>query len=82
MTSTLASLTIIVTITALHQAAAYGKSGCVALLLDLGAQLLKPNKYGHTALHFAAMNCHQATYQHLVEALQGEEPRYIAFNHI
>ncbi|XP_037793046.1 ankyrin-2-like [Penaeus monodon] len=60
--------------TALHLAAAHGISGCVALLLDLKANPLQPDKYGHTALHFAAMNCHDSTYQLLAAMVHDEEP--------
>ncbi|XP_042892840.1 serine/threonine-protein phosphatase 6 regulatory ankyrin repeat subunit C-like isoform X2 [Penaeus japonicus] len=59
--------------TALHLAAAHGISGCVALLLDLNADPLQPDKYGHTALHFAVMNCHDSTYQLLAAMVQEEE---------
>lgn len=64
--------------TALHLAAAHGISGCVALLLDLNANPLQPDKYGHTALHFAAMNCHDSTYQLLAAMVHDEEPVSVA----
>lgn len=49
--------------TALHQAASHGHSVCVALLLGLGACALKPDRYGHTSAHLAAMFYHKLTYK-------------------
>ncbi|XP_069168021.1 uncharacterized protein [Procambarus clarkii] len=60
--------------TALHQAAAHGKSGCVLLLLSLGAQPLLPDRYGHTPPHLAAMFGHQHTYQLLAEFIMDPQP--------
>ncbi|XP_069158427.1 uncharacterized protein [Procambarus clarkii] len=60
--------------TALHQAAAHGKSGCVLLLLSLGAQPLLPDRYGHTPPHLAAMFGHQHTYQLLAEFIMEPQP--------
>nr|XP_045611568.1 uncharacterized protein LOC123766474 [Procambarus clarkii] len=60
--------------TALHQAAAHGKSSCVLLLLSLGAQPLLPDRYGHTPPHLAAMFGHQHTYQLLAEFIMEPQP--------
>nr|XP_045599441.1 serine/threonine-protein phosphatase 6 regulatory ankyrin repeat subunit B-like [Procambarus clarkii] len=60
--------------TALHQAASHGVSGCLALLLSLGASALKRDRYGHTPSHFAAMFGHSTTYQQLEVFLANHEP--------
>ncbi|XP_069158634.1 serine/threonine-protein phosphatase 6 regulatory ankyrin repeat subunit C-like isoform X1 [Procambarus clarkii] len=60
--------------TALHQAAAHGKSGCVLLLLSLGAQPLLPDRYGHTPPHLAAMFAHDDVHELLAEFIIEPEP--------
>ncbi|XP_045599456.2 serine/threonine-protein phosphatase 6 regulatory ankyrin repeat subunit B [Procambarus clarkii] len=60
--------------TALHQAAAHGNSGCLILLLSLGASALKADRYGHTPSHFAAMFGHGTTYQQLKVFLEDHQP--------
>nr|XP_045599429.1 ankyrin-2-like isoform X2 [Procambarus clarkii] len=60
--------------TALHQAAAHGNSGCLVLLLSLGASALKADRYGHTPSHFAAMFGHGTTYQQLEVFLEDKQP--------
>ena len=60
--------------TALHQAASHGHSVCVALLLSLGACVLKPDRYGHTAAHLAAMFCHKLTYRLLIKQMHHHDP--------
>ncbi|XP_069185151.1 serine/threonine-protein phosphatase 6 regulatory ankyrin repeat subunit C-like isoform X2 [Procambarus clarkii] len=60
--------------TALHQTAAHGKSGCVLLLLSLGAQPLRPDRYGHTPSHLAAMFGHEDVYELLAEFIIEPEP--------
>ncbi|KAG0715246.1 hypothetical protein GWK47_001350 [Chionoecetes opilio] len=60
--------------TALHQAASHGHSVCVALLLSLGACVLKPDRYGHTAAHLAAMFCHKLTYRLLIKHMDHHDP--------
>ncbi|XP_069168790.1 serine/threonine-protein phosphatase 6 regulatory ankyrin repeat subunit A-like [Procambarus clarkii] len=49
--------------TALHEAGSRGKSTVILLLLSLGAQPQKPDKYGQTPLHFAAMFGHEHTFE-------------------
>ncbi|XP_069937769.1 uncharacterized protein [Cherax quadricarinatus] len=51
--------------TALHEAASHGKSSCVLLLLNLGAQPLKPDRYNQTPSHLSAMFGHHNVYKHL-----------------
>ncbi|KAG0711191.1 Ankyrin repeat, PH and SEC7 domain containing protein secG [Chionoecetes opilio] len=60
--------------TALHQATSHGHSVCVALLLSLGACVLKPDRYGHTATHLAAMFCHKLTYRLLIKHMDHHDP--------
>lgn len=61
--------------TALHQAASHGHSVCVALLLSLGACVLKPDRYGHTPAHLAAMFCHKLTYRLLIKHMAQHDPK-------
>ncbi|XP_069936639.1 serine/threonine-protein phosphatase 6 regulatory ankyrin repeat subunit B-like [Cherax quadricarinatus] len=49
--------------TALHEAASHGKSSCVLLLLNLGAQPLKPDRYNQTPSHLSAMFGHHNVYK-------------------
>lgn len=59
--------------TALHQAAAHGNTKIVALLLGLGANLRLADRYGHTALHLAAMFGHIVTFQYIASVSCHEE---------
>jgi hypothetical protein len=47
--------------TALHHAAAYGRSGFIAPLIQCGAWVDEPNQMGQTPLHLAVRNKHPLT---------------------
>lgn len=59
--------------TAIHQAAAHGNTNIVALLLSRGANPRLADRYGHTALHLAAMFGHVVTFQYMVSVSYHEE---------
>ncbi|XP_042238750.1 serine/threonine-protein phosphatase 6 regulatory ankyrin repeat subunit C-like isoform X2 [Homarus americanus] len=60
--------------TAIHQAASHGKSGCVLLLLSLGADPLLEDRYRQTGPHLAAMFGHQKAFELFRECLDQQEP--------
>lgn len=60
---------------ALHEAASHGRTGCVVLLLSLGARPLLDERYGHTPAHLSAMFSHPQTHKHLVQSMPSEKPR-------
>ncbi|XP_063595002.1 ankyrin-2-like [Penaeus indicus] len=59
--------------TAIHQAAAHGNTNIVALLLNHGANPRLTDRYGHTALHLAAMFGHIVTFQYIASISRHEE---------
>ncbi|KAK8719708.1 hypothetical protein OTU49_017508 [Cherax quadricarinatus] len=60
--------------TGLHEAASHGNSGCLVLLLSLGASAIKQDRYKHTPAHFAAMFGHNTTYQQLEVFMRKHQP--------
>ncbi|XP_045115723.1 uncharacterized protein LOC123507148 isoform X2 [Portunus trituberculatus] len=60
--------------TALHQAASHGQDGCVALLLNNGANIMQRDSYGQTPRHLAAMFGHKSTYELLSHAETQDPP--------